>query len=138
MRFSYQRKPLEEEPPINLTPLIDVVFVILIMFIVVAPLLEMEKIELPRASLASKDISNVKEKSAITIEVTKDNSIQINHKKVSLNQLVNQLKDLKKTFPSEKPQLFHDQKAFFGTYQEIKTALEVAGFEEMDLILKPS
>ena len=31
-----------EEPTVNLTPLIDVVFVILIMFIVVAPLLELE------------------------------------------------------------------------------------------------
>ena len=33
-----------EEPVVNLTPLIDVVFVILIMFILVAPLLEADRL----------------------------------------------------------------------------------------------
>lgn len=138
MRFLPQRKVFEEESPINLTPLIDVVFVILIMFIVIAPLLEMEKIDLPRASQAAKEIANVKQKSAISIEVTNDNTVRINSVIVPFNQLVNRLKELRASYPLEKPQLFHDKKAFFGTYQEVKTALELAGFEEMDLILKPS
>lgn len=138
MRFFPPRKVLEEEPPINLTPLIDVVFVILIMFIVIAPLLEMEKIDLPRASQAAKEITNVKQKSTISIEVTSDNTIRINSQIVPSSQLIHRLKDLKARYPLEKPQLFHDKQAFFGTYQEVKTALEIAGFEEMDLILKPS
>ena len=44
-----------DESIVNLTPLIDVVFVVLIMFIVVAPLLEMEQVELadgtPKATM---------------------------------------------------------------------------------------
>ncbi|MGK5594607.1 MAG: ExbD/TolR family protein [Parachlamydiaceae bacterium] len=133
-----QQRVIEEEPSINLTPLIDVVFVILIMFIVIAPLLEMEKIDLAQASPAAQEISNVKQKSPITIEVKNDNAIRINQTIIPLEQLLNRLKKLKEAYPTAKPQLFHDKKAFFGTYQEIKTALEIAGFEEMDLILKPS
>jgi len=41
-----RRTALETEPTINITPLIDVVFVILIAFIIVAPLLEKEQVEL--------------------------------------------------------------------------------------------
>lgn len=133
-----QQRITEEEPSINLTPLIDVVFVILIMFIVIAPLLEMEKIELAQASPAAQEISNVTQKSPITIEVRNDNVIRLNQTTILLDQLLVRLKELKKIYPTAKPQLFHDKKAFFGTYQEIKTALEVAGFDEMDLILKPS
>lgn len=138
MRYLPQPKLADEEPSINLTPLIDVVFVILIMFIVIAPLLEIDKIDLPTASSSARETANVKQKSAIMIEVSKDNSIKINRSPIPPQQLLNHLKELKKTFPQEKPQLFHDQKAYFGTYQEIKNALEMAGFEEMDLILKPS
>lgn len=39
-----------EEPAVNLTPLIDVVFVILIGFIIIAPLLEIDRIDLAEAS----------------------------------------------------------------------------------------
>ncbi|KAF3362648.1 Uncharacterized protein PHSC3_000887 [Chlamydiales bacterium STE3] len=137
MRF-FQRRVIEEEPSINLTPLIDVVFVILIMFIVIAPLLEMEKIELPRSSPAAKEVSSVNQKSPVIIEVRSDNSVRINQAVTIPAQFTDRLIELKKAYPSAKPQLFHDKKAFFGTYQEVKTALEVSGFEEMDLILKPS
>jgi len=33
--------------------------------------------------------------------------------------------------------LIHDKQAYFGTYQEIKNAVEDAGFEGMDLLLSP-
>ena len=39
-----------EEPEVNLTPLIDIVFVILIVFIVIAPLLQIEQVQLADAS----------------------------------------------------------------------------------------
>ena len=47
----FRRKPVPdiEEPQINLTPLIDVVFVILIMFILIAPILELDRIDLADA-----------------------------------------------------------------------------------------
>lgn len=48
-RISFSRQPTFEEPTVNLTPLIDVVFVILIMFIVIAPLLDLDRIELAQA-----------------------------------------------------------------------------------------
>ena len=37
---------LPEEPLINLTPLIDVVFVVLIAFMLIAPVLEIDKVDL--------------------------------------------------------------------------------------------
>lgn len=128
-----------EEPTVNLTPLIDVVFVILIAFIVLAPLLELDRVELADAAPATQDKSiSVQEASPIAIHVREDNAILVNGKIVSLAQLNEYLKLAKKKYPNAKPQIFHDKKAHFGTYQAIKNAAEAAGFQQMDVILKPA
>lgn len=127
-----------EEPTINLTPLIDVVFVILIMFIVIAPLLELDRIEL--ASGPGKNQKSpvaVQENSLIGIHVMADNTIRFNQRTINPSELTALLIDAKKQFPSAKPQVFHDKRAQFGIYQMIKNSAEKAGFEEIDIILQP-
>ena len=129
----------EEEPGINLTPLIDVVFVVLIMFIIVAPILELDHIQLANSAQKNeKDKTAALESSPISIHVHADNSIWINSKLIGKEQLLPFLKEAKKKNPHRIPQLFHDKKAQFGTYQTVKNAVEVAGFEQMDVILEPN
>lgn len=135
--FSHHRSIIEE-PTVNLTPLIDVVFVILIMFIVIAPLLQLDRVELADAPAVSLAASSVQESSPITIHVHSDNSIWFNEQKVNPRDLTNQLKEAKLKFPKARPQVFHDKKAHFGTYQSIKNSAEEAGFTNIDIILKPA
>lgn len=123
-----------DETQINLTPLIDVVFVILIMFIVVAPLLEADRVEL--ASGASLE-AGVEKQSRVMIHVLADDSVTLNHRPVTLSQLATILEKAYLRFPDEKPQLYQDKKATFGTYQDVKNLLAKAGFKELDVILKP-
>jgi len=126
-----------EEPPINMTPLIDVVFVILIMFIVIAPLLEVDRIELAGGRSEQKEISSIQDLNPIAIHVYPDNSIKLNDQKVLLPRLKSLLTTAKRTYPGARPQVFHDKRATFGTYQSVKNAVEGAGFEEMDIVLLP-
>ena len=128
----------EEQPTVNLTPLIDVVFVILIMFILVAPLLEVDQVELAGAAInPNTPAVAVTENSPISIHVLKDNRIAFNSQYVTTDRLVTLLKEAKKKYPQVRPQIFHDRNAFFGTYQAVKNAVEMAGFEQMDIVLKP-
>ncbi len=41
-------------------------------------------------------------------------------------------------YPRARPQLYHNRNAHFGTYQSVKNATEMAGFTQLDIILKPS
>lgn len=128
-----------EEPTVNLTPLIDVVFVILIMFILVAPLLELDRVELADASAgASQNSISVQENSPITIHVHRNNTVSFNEQLVSISQLPALLRKAKQRHPNARPQLFHDRQGHFGTYQAVKNAVESAGFQQMDVILKPA
>jgi len=111
----------------------------LIAFIVIAPLLELDRVELADAAIDAQERSiSVQEVSPIAIHVQQDNSIALNGQTMPAGRLVQELKELKMRYPNAKPQLFHDKKAHFGTYQMIKNAAESAGFEQMDVILKPS
>lgn len=128
-----------EEPTVNLTPLIDVVFVILIMFIVIAPLLELDRIELANgAGTALEKNLAVQETSPISIHVLRDNTIWVDHRLMTMSELSVYLQQAKQRYPSSKPQLLHDRQAHFGVYQAIKNAVESAGFAQMDVILKPA
>ena len=129
-----RRQDVLEEAPINLTPLIDVVFVILIMFIVVAPLLELDQIELASGPPLKQP---AKPEQTLMIHVFADDSMQFNKKPVTLEQLEKLLVQAKARYPETHPQVFHDRNAKFGTYQSVKNAVEGAGFSEMDVLLKP-
>jgi|SRR5579872_2254635 len=123
---------------INLTPLIDVVFVVLIMFILVAPMLELDKIELAQGvTHRNKEKIAVQENSPITIHVRADDSILFQSKPINLDQLLPLLQEAKRKHPGRIPQLYQDKKGHFGTYQSVKNALESAGFEELDVVLQP-
>jgi biopolymer transport protein ExbD len=128
---------LNEEVTINLTPLIDVVFVVLIIFILIAPMLELDRVELAStAPSPTKSTAATPETNTITIHVREDNSVWFNGNLVSEQQLLVFLKEARAR-GAKTPQLFQDKRACFGTYQNVKNAVEVAGFEQLDVILKP-
>jgi biopolymer transport protein ExbD len=126
------------EAEINLTPLIDLCFVILVMFIVIAPLLEMDRVTLADApSDPEHTRTAIQGSSPITIHVYSDNTIAVNQQSIPLLKLQEVLRVAREHYPTVRPQVFHDQNARFGTYQSVKNAIESAGFTEMDLILNP-
>lgn len=128
----------ESDATVNLTPLIDVVFVVLIMFILVAPLVEIDRIQLARATSEKKsDVIPFQESNQLKIHVYKDNTIWLNGVFLSLDELKQRLKEVYRMNPTLSPQLFHDKEAFFGTYQSVKNIAEEVGFESLDLILQP-
>jgi biopolymer transport protein ExbD len=128
---------LAEEPLVNLTPLIDVVFVVLISFMLISPILEIDSIDLATGGTEKKQDALAPESSPLTVIVHKDNTIWMQGKCVSLEQLEKTLRAQKKGFPSKIPQVIHDKAASFGTYQSVKNMFERCGFEQIDIVLKP-
>lgn len=123
-----------EEPLINLTPLIDVVFVVLISFMLIAPVLDVDSVDLSQSGgLEKKELPS----NALSISVRADNSLWFQGAQMTLAQLETRLKQERKRNPQAVPQLLHDRSASFGTYQSLKNLLESMGFEQMDVVLKP-
>lgn len=122
-----------EEPTINLTALIDVVFVLLISFMILAPLLNVEHVDLAKSGTGPvKEAKN----STLCIFLKEDDSIIFEGKAVSVSQLQEILKKMVLEARCKSPQVFADKKCHFGLFQEVKNVLEEVGFSEMDVVLK--
>ena len=86
----------EDAELINLTPLIDVLFTVLVLFIVISPFLDIESVQLPPKGL---EATGQRNKRKIRIFVNKNEQIKINDTSVSLKQLGVVLQELKKNIP---------------------------------------
>jgi biopolymer transport protein ExbD len=136
-RRRFGREPeTAEEPIVNLTPLIDVVFVVLISFMLISPILEIESVDLAVGGIEKKKDALV-ENAPLAIVVKADNTIWVQGRKCSIPELETVLLSQKKMYPEKKPQVIHDKSASFGTYQTVKNALEKCGFDQMEIVLKP-
>ena len=127
-----------EEALVNLTPLIDVVFVVLIMFILVAPMLELDNVTLANGKDKSQQEVDVHDKEfVVSVYIREDNTLWVDKREVNIEQLKSFLSNLKSRSPQSSLRLFPDKDANFGTYQSVKNTVEIAGFESMDVVLKP-
>lgn len=122
-----------DESFVNLTPLLDVVFVLLITFMLLAPMLNVDHVELASAGIANK---NQPASSVLSMTLRADNSIWFQGKAITLTQLGSIMKAEKQRFPDQCPQLIADKNCHFGVYQEIKNLLEDCGFQQLDILLK--
>lgn len=139
MRRLSIKKPSDcDTPEVNLTPLIDVVFVVLISFILIAPLLQLEQIDLASGGETTKPLT-ASGQNRMQISIRCDDAIYLGKSRVSDQQLIHLLKSSRSlSHQKSPPRVFCDKRASFGTYQLVKLALERAGFEEMELILTPA
>jgi len=78
-RVSYLNESSEEEQEINITPMLDVVFIMLIFFIVTASFVKESGIEVDRPSAVT---AVVQEKGNILVAVTETGEIWINRRQV--------------------------------------------------------
>ena len=99
---------------IEIIPLIDIVFFLLATFVMVSLSMVRNQgvpVNLPQASTSSRQASN---SDYTAISITQNGDIYFNKKKVSMNELVNLLKDLKSKEKDPTILLNGDEKAFLG------------------------
>ncbi|WP_100934367.1 ExbD/TolR family protein [Candidatus Chlamydia corallus] len=126
---------IEEEPLVNLTPLIDIVFVILMAFIIAVPLIKLDSIALAPGTQEQELLSNQDDSIAV-IKVFADNSLTLDEHPVTLQELTDRLTLLHKTHPEKTPLLLQDGETTFRRYQKVKNAVEAAGFHELHVALQ--
>ena len=88
-RFS-ERSHLVTLSEINITSLLDLVFVLLIIFVITTPLLE-KKLDLSLPKLSGQPDQQFKKENIQTVKIATDGSYSINRRTLKLDQLVAQL-----------------------------------------------
>jgi len=119
---------------INVTPMVDVMLVLLIIFMVSAPLLTVGvPLDLPQTQAKSLD----NDKSPVTLSVKADGKVFINDTEVPISELVAKLKSITEARGSgldERIFMRADKSADYGTVAKVMGQLSGAGFKRLALV----
>lgn len=116
---------------INVTPFVDVMLVLLIIFMVAAPLLTVGvPIDLPETEARALN----SETQPITISVNEAGQIYLQETEIELNEVVPKLEQIAKTGYEERIYVRGDRTADYGTVMKVMARISSAGFGNLGLV----
>jgi len=119
---------------INVTPMVDVMLVLLIIFMVITPMLNNKvNVELAKTENAIA-LPDADKSDAVVVAVTRDGAVFLGSDKVSLDDLGGKISDLLNGKPSKKIFLRADARAKYGRVKDTVDAVRSAGVDQIGLI----
>jgi biopolymer transport protein TolR len=124
-------RPMAE---INVTPLVDVMLVLLIVFMVTAPMLQMGiDVNLPRVKAKSVDVAE--EKLVLTINAARE--IFLNKSRMTLPDLGTELEHVFASRIEREVYMRADRNVPYGFVVEVMAAVRKAGVDKLGMITDP-
>ena len=118
---------------INITNLVDVVLVLLIIFMITAPMMQSGvDIKLPKSSESPRDVS-----SSIIVSITKDQQISIDNYKIPMNQFEMRLKTIREVKKFRPVYIRADEKVPYGVVMKIMSKIKKLGIQNVGLVTEP-
>jgi biopolymer transport protein TolR len=116
---------------INVTPFVDVMLVLLIVFMVAAPLLTVGvPIDLPESQAKSIE----QDKEPLTISVNDKGQVFLQNTEIKVDELVAKLKAIAKSGSEERIYVRGDRKVDYGTVMRVMGRLSAAGYRRVALV----
>ena len=118
---------------INVTPMVDVMLVLLIIFMVSAPLLTVGvPIDLPQSQAKSLD----QDKEPLTLSVNLEGKVFLQNSEIPLEELVPKLKAITEARGGNDERIYvrGDKKVDYGTVMKVMGRLSAAGFRRVALV----
>lgn len=119
---------------INVTPLVDVMLVLLVVFMITAPMMQ-QGIDIQLPKTAASGIETKSEPLVITIKT--NNTILINETKVAISSVREKIKGIFKTRKDKQVYIKADKKVDYGVVAEVIADVKAAGIENVGLVTLP-
>jgi biopolymer transport protein TolR len=127
----HRRKPVMAE--INVTPMVDVMLVLLIIFMVAAPLLTVGvPLDLPQTQAKSLD----NDKEPLTVSVNTKGEVFLQNAEIKIDELVPKLQAVTQARGGNDERIYvrGDKKVDYGTVMRVMGRLSAAGFRRVALV----
>jgi biopolymer transport protein TolR len=120
---------------INVTPLVDVMLVLLVIFMVTAPIIQQGvQVNLPQAQSGA--IPGSEELLVVTI--AKSGKVYLNDNAMSLEELGKKLQAIRKLQADKQVYLRADQDVRYGVVMKTIAAIKQAGIERLGMVTRPT
>ena len=126
-----QRRALKPMAEINVTPMVDVMLVLLIIFMLTAPLLAVGvPVELPQSK--APPIQSSEE--PLTVTITKGGKIYLQKTEIKYEDLVPRMTAISENGYDKRIYIRGDKDVNYGTVMKVMGALKGAGFNKLNLV----
>ena len=121
---------------INATPLVDVFLVLMLIFLLCAPMAGVQlPLDLPTAGAQG---ANAATAQPVVIDINAQGQWHWQGRAMGLNELLQALQAEQAANPQARLQLRADQAAAYGRVAELMAAVQAQGWQQLDLVLRPS
>jgi biopolymer transport protein TolR len=119
---------------INVTPMVDVMLVLLIIFMVITPMLQ-NKVAVDMAKVDNPtNMPDADKEDAIVVAVTRDGSVFLGQNKVATSELGNLVRDKLADHPGKTIYVRADARSQFRAVEDAIDAVRTAGVEDVGLL----
>jgi|SRR5690242_15152054 len=119
---------------INVTPMVDVMLVLLIIFMVITPMLNNKvNVDLPTVNTAVV-MENANKEDAVTVAVTRDGKTFLGANQVSNDELGTKISSLLENKTSKEVYMRADQRANYGKVMAAIDGIRAAGVNQLGLL----
>ncbi len=128
-----RREKYEPSAQMNLTSMVDILFMLLIIVMITAPMMHAQvDLSLPKSSAA-----HITDESTVTISIKSSGAIYIEKTPIKKKELSRKIWQLKQTKNITSVSLRADKSVDYGTIMEIIGAIKEGGIEDLGLVALP-
>jgi biopolymer transport protein TolR len=131
---SRNRKRYNTMTEINITPFVDVMLVLLVVFMITAPMLT-QGVQVSLPEVQNTEIKP--EEDPIEIAIKKDGSIYMGTLKIKEDELVTKLKAIKKLRANAAILLRADKEVSYGRVMTVMSSLQTSGLVDVGMVTDP-
>ncbi len=132
--FSSRQNGTTTISQINVTPLVDVMLVLLVIFMVTAPIIQQGvQVNLPQTKAGA--IQGKEEQ--LVVAVTRNGGIYLNDNPMKLEELGQKLRAIRQLQQSKEVYLRADQDVRYGVVMKVVAEVKQAGIERLGMVTQP-
>jgi len=134
MALSKRNEGAKISSDINVTPMVDVMLVLLIIFMVVTPMLQkgvsvdMAKVNNPAP------MEDADKEDALLVSITRDGKVYFGTEQISIDGLTTKVKDRLTNRPDKRVYVKADMRARFGGVVQVVDSVRAAGVDDLGLL----